>query len=120
MRVEPIIAVQLLVFLGLTWLVYRLLARRVRVAGMRCWQACLIFVSWLAVAPYGLLKLFVPLANRLFLIYPALQSGAWDVGLAFALWLGMALAYALGVIVGVWGIRNLIRMNAGREHEGVC
>jgi len=115
MRMEPIVAIQMLVFLGLTWSVYRVLAKRVRVAGMRRWLAGVIFVSWLAVAPYGLLYFLVPLANSIFLFYPALQSGAWDVGLALALWLGMALTYGLSVIVGAWGVRNLIRMNAGRE-----
>lgn len=120
MRIEPIIAIQLLVFLGPAWGFYRISMSRICHGGGSPWLASLIFASWLVVAPYGLLYLFRPLINWVFMTYPALQDGAWDVGLALALWAGMILSYLVGIVLGLLGITKFFWANPSKENEHAC
>ena len=120
MRVEPIIAVQLAVFLGMNWAILGWLTQRVRRATTRPSLATLIYLIWLVIAPFGLLYLFVPLTMWLFKTYPALQSAAWDVGLVVALSLGVVLSYLLAVVIGIWAIRRFFRVAPNKEFDHVC
>ena len=120
MRIEPIIAIQLLVFLGPAWGFYRMSMSRICRVGGSPWLASVILVTWLVVAPYGLLYLLGPLINWIFMTYPALQAGAWDVGLALALWLGIVLSYLLGIVIGVLGVTKFFWANPSKENEHVC
>lgn len=85
-------------FLGIACAAYRALYRRVAHKKLGPFTACLLF--WLLVLglPWLITWILVPVSNQIFAAYPSLQDPAWDVGLALALFLGMSLSYALGVV----------------------
>ncbi len=119
MRIEPIIAIQLLVFLVPAWRLHRVLLRRC-LAGGSPWLTSLGFLSWVVLAPYGLLYLLAPIFNWLFMTHPILGGGTWDVGLALALWGGMALSYLAAIAIGVPGVIKFFWAIPDREKEHVC
>lgn len=120
MRIEPIIALQVLLFLVPAWVFYLVSISRIRHFGGSPGLASLILVGWLLVAPFGLLNLLGPMINRIFMSYPALQVGAWDAGLALALWLGMALSYLLGIVFGVPCVTKFFWASPRKENEHAC
>jgi len=116
MRIEPIVISQLLFFLMPAWLGYRILLRQTQ-TGLSPWVATLMMLVWLVLAPYGLLVLLVPFVNWLFITYPALEVGAWDVGVALALWLGMDLSYLVAVVIGVVAVVKFFWAVPGKENS---
>ncbi|HHV48673.1 MAG TPA: hypothetical protein GXX56_06870 [Rhodocyclaceae bacterium] len=119
MHIGPVIVVQLLTFLIPAWALKQFLMRHCH-AGGSPQLASLIFLSWLAIAPYGLSYVLAPLVNWLFMTYPSLQKGAWDVGLALALWAGMALSYLAAIVTGIPSVASFFRTNPDKEQEDVC
>lgn len=115
MGLGPIILLVLLPFLALLRWVYRCLSTAVRGGQLSSLLAIGAIWGMIAVLPWLMLFLYVPLANRIFLTFPVLQTAAWDVGLATSLWLGMVVSYVIGGLAGVVASVRLARVAKAKE-----
>jgi len=114
MRGDPVIAIQLLVYILSAWSIYAILASWARKGGMlRPMVASMILIAWLATVPYGLLFPLVRLSHQIYMICPSF--GGWDNGFAFVIWLGMLLSYPVGLLVGIWGVRRFFKTKSDDE-----
>ncbi|MNR39639.1 hypothetical protein D3C85_1578630 [compost metagenome] len=72
--------------------------------------------SFIFIFPWAVTWLYVPLLNSVYTSNPELQSAAWDVAVALAIYLGMWLSYALGLIAGCLATWKLVRLSR-RQHR---
>ncbi|MBS1130008.1 MAG: hypothetical protein H6R16_1010 [Proteobacteria bacterium] len=108
MNALVVILVAALPFALVAFVLYRVLF--VRVMGKTLRPAFAVLLYWIAIAvvPWVLLWVQVPLANYIFGSIPSLQTAAWDVGLAINLSLGMILSYLTGVVAAVLATRQFL------------
>ena len=108
MNALVVILVAALPFVVIAFALYHVLFERVMGKTLR--PAFAVLLYWLAVAvvPWSLLWVQVPLANYIFGSFPSLQTAAWDVGLAINLSLGMILSYLSGVVAAVLATRQFL------------
>ena len=98
MSVHAIALVVTLLFMSITFAMYRKLQRKVTEQKISSFRAALLV--WLNVLclPWLLTWIWVPIANHIFTTFPALQTPSWDVGVAISLYLGMCMSYLFGVL----------------------
>ncbi|WP_145927187.1 hypothetical protein [Jeongeupia sp. USM3] len=85
-------------FLGIVFVTYRKLQRMVYL--QKITPVLAVFVVWLAVLglPWFSLWFWVPVANHIVVVFPALRTPSWDAGLAISLYLGMCMSYLFGAL----------------------
>ncbi len=101
MNAALVIAVALLPFALVAIALYRTLLACVIRLGLRPMVAVLLYWAAVAILPVGILWLQVPLANNIFTAFPALQTAAWDVGLAVSLTLAMLVSWLIGIVAAI-------------------
>ena len=87
------------IYLVFAWVLYVGLCARVSRRLMRPVSAGLMYWSALAVVPYVLAWIMVPVSFDLYRVYPSLQEPSWDISLALSISFGMILSYALGFVI---------------------
>ena len=98
MNALVIALVTILPFAGITFALYRALQHEVN--QQRIAPLLASFIVWFAVLclPWLLTFLWALIAAYIFQSLFALQTAAWDVGLAISLYFGMCLSYPVGVL----------------------
>ena len=87
--------------LGLMIVTYRIFSRRVAERSLTVGRAAALFWLIALVAPAILAWLSARLGFSLFRTFPSLREPSWDVSLAFGVYFGMFLGYAVTVLAAI-------------------
>ena len=99
------------IFLTLALFIYSAFHRTISKSSAGLTLALSTLWSFILIFPWGITWIYVPLINSIYTNNPELQSAAWDVAVALAIYLGMYLSYALGLIAGCFATWKLAKLS---------
>ncbi len=103
------------IFLALILLIFGALYKSTSKSFAKLLLSLTALWSFIFIFPWGITWFYVPLVNSIYTSNPELQSAAWDVAAALAVYLGMCISYVLGFIAGCFATSKLVSQS--RKHR---